>query len=419
MAILSHYKKPGEQRDTVSFKHLGLLFILYFSQGLPFGFQATALPVYLRSQGVSLTAIGFTGLLALPWMFKPLFAPFADRYYNQTFGKRKSWIVPMQTCLLLSSLIAAVTLKTNNIQILFASVFAMNLFSAIQDIAVDGLAVDLLSEKELGPGNAAQVIGYKAGMIVSGGLLVFFTSFIGWQGMFAIMSLLIFCPLFAILLFKEPLPDRSFSPEENDLKKIIKKIMSMFRSSHARWLIIFIATYKTGELMIDVMFKPFLVDTGFTASDIGLWVGTYGMVASLAGSLTGGVISKRYSIMSMLVLSLLLRTIPLGFEWALTLYQPTDIQVIGVTIFEHFFGGMLTTVMFAFMMSQVDKSIGATHYTILAAIEVIGKSPGAWVSGPLSEMFGYSPVFLGGIGVSLIPILILLKLYRGPSANRI
>ncbi|MBU0991052.1 MAG: MFS transporter [Proteobacteria bacterium] len=413
MTVKSYHKKkaPSKNNDKVSSKHLGLLFLLYFSQGLPFGFQATALPVYLRSQGVSLTAIGFTGLLALPWMFKPLFAPFSDRYYNKRFGKRKSWIVPMQTCLLLSSLVASITLKNSHISILFASVFAMNFFSAIQDIAVDGLAVDLLSEKELGPGNAAQVIGYKAGMIISGGLLVFLTSMTGWQGMFAIMSFLIFCPLVAILLFREPMPGLSDSPDQRDLKKIMQKIMAMFKGPSGRWLIFFIATYKTGELMIDVMFKPFLVDSGFTASQIGLWVGTYGMVASLSGSFIGGAISKRYSLMSMLALSLVLRTVPLGFEWALTLYHPTDVHVIGVTVFEHFFGGMLTTVMFAFMMSQVDKSIGATHYTILAAIEVIGKSPGAWASGPLSDAFGYSPIFLSGICLSLLPIFLIFR-YR-------
>jgi PAT family beta-lactamase induction signal transducer AmpG len=55
-----------------SIPKLGWLSVLYFVQGLPFGLQATALPVYLRTRGVSVTAIGFLGLLALPWLLEAL-----------------------------------------------------------------------------------------------------------------------------------------------------------------------------------------------------------------------------------------------------------------------------------------------------------------------------------------------------------
>ena len=59
----------------------------------------------------------------------------------------------------------------------------------------------------------------------------------------------------------------------------------------------FIATYKIGELMIDVMFKPFLIDIGFTPSQIGLYIGTFGMAASLTGSFFGGIISAKFPLM--------------------------------------------------------------------------------------------------------------------------
>ncbi|HLL54677.1 MAG TPA: MFS transporter, partial [Myxococcaceae bacterium] len=60
---------------------MALLFALYVAQGLPYGFQSTALPVYLRTLQVPLWAIGLLGMLALPWMFKALWAPLVDRFY--------------------------------------------------------------------------------------------------------------------------------------------------------------------------------------------------------------------------------------------------------------------------------------------------------------------------------------------------
>ena len=176
-----------------------------------------------------------------------------------------------------------------------------------------------------------------------------------------------------------------------------------------------IATYKTGEVMIDAMFKPFLVDSGFSAAQIGLWLGTYGMAASLAGSLFGGYCSSRLSVFRGLAIAALLRIIPLALEWRLTLLHPGAAQVIGVTLAEHFFGGMLTTAMFAYMMSRVNREIGATHYTILACVEVLGKSPGAWASGLLAERMGYSSLFAAGVLISLVTLALLAKAIPRPA----
>ena len=387
-----------------------LLFLLYFSQGLPFGFQATALPVYLRTEGVSLTAIGLVGMLAVPWMLKALWAPLVDRYGSHKFGRRKSWIAPMQALLFLTIFFASFISPVRNPILLLVAVFFMNLFAATQDIAVDGLAVDLLGPDELGHGNAAQVVGYKTGMLVSGGLLVWLSSYIGWDGFFLVMAGLVIVPLAAILIYPESSADLAFDPETQGLRNIIALVRKIFRLPGAFWFIVFIATYKLGESMIDVMFKPFLIDSGFTASQIGLWVGAYGMAASLAGSFAGGFLASGYSFRKALTVSAIFRLIPLVLVFWLTFVRPSDAHVIGITIAEHFFGGMLTTAVFAYMMSRIDRRIGATHYTIIAAIEVMGKSPGSWASGILADSVGYSGLFGLGVILSLLVLLILPRL---------
>src|SRR5262249_35098151 len=122
-----------------SARKIALLASLYFAQGLPFGFQVTALPAYLRESGVSLAGLGFAGLLSLPWMGKALWAPLVDRA-----RRRKSWIVPMQALLMVACGLAALVPPSSGLGLLLALVFFMNLFAATQDIAVDGLAVDML-----------------------------------------------------------------------------------------------------------------------------------------------------------------------------------------------------------------------------------------------------------------------------------
>ena len=73
-----------------------LLGSLYLAQGLPDGFFRQALPVMLRAEGVSLEHIGLASLLALPWGLKFLWAPVVDAVGSARFGRRRSWIVPLQ-----------------------------------------------------------------------------------------------------------------------------------------------------------------------------------------------------------------------------------------------------------------------------------------------------------------------------------
>lgn len=404
-----------EKRKTSSW-HIFILLLLYLSQGLPFGFQVKALPVYLRGQGVSLTLIGFASALAAPWLFKALWAPLVDRYWSNRLGRRKSWIIPLQVILFLTIVSASLVDPSENLGLLMVLVFLMNLAAATQDIAVDGLAVDILGDRELGYGNAAQVVGYKIGMLLTGGLLVYLSGFLGWRGYFAVMALVSLLPLPAILLFREKTINMTGEESVESFRDIIAALLQFLKKNGALWVLLFIASYKIGEAMIDGMFKPFLLDNGIAPQQIGLWLGSWGMGASIAGSITGGLLASKLEMKTALTTALVCRLIPLGSIFWLSTSGVSAEKVIPVTIGEHFFGGMLTTVIFAFMMSMVDREIGATHYTILASIEVLGKSPGYWFSGILADAIGYQPLFAIGLLFAAL-VLLLVPLLPGKSPD--
>ena len=77
-------------------QRLAILLTLYLAQGLPTGIFSQALPAILRSYDVSLTVIGFSGLLAIPWALKFLWSPYVDKYHSTQMGRSRSWILPMQ-----------------------------------------------------------------------------------------------------------------------------------------------------------------------------------------------------------------------------------------------------------------------------------------------------------------------------------
>lgn len=393
-------------------REIVLLAALYFVQGLPFGFQAAAVPVLLREAGASLTLVGFSGALALPWLLKPLFAPWVDQRPRRRKGRRKAWMVPLQALLAAAALVTG-WVGLERFAALLSLVLIMNLFAATLDIAVDGLAVDVLRERELGIGNAVQVVGYKLGMLCGGGMLLVALAYVSFVTAFGLIALAIVLVLLATWRFDEPLAGEL---EHTTVRAVVQTLMKSVALPGGRWLLLVVATYKLGESMADAMFKPFVFDAGYSKEQIGLWVGTWGMAFSIAGSLAGGVAASRFPLLKALWWTAILRVVPLvGQWWLVRSGAPSADGIIVVTCAEHLFGGALTTAMFAFMMSRVDKRIGATHFTLLAAVEVLGKTPASWLSGLLADHAGYSVVFSTAVVLSLAFIALLPPLRRRAS----
>lgn len=391
---------------------IGLLSTLYFAQGLPFGFQANALPLYLSDLGLSKTKIGLLGALALPWSLKFLWAPFVDRFGSERFGRRKSWIVPMQLLLAATcAVLALIPLREDTLLPFLVLVLLTNVWAATQDVAVDGFAVDLLSAKELGAGNSAQVVGYKLGMIVGGGLLI---ALLGWRANFDAMALQCLLVLTILLFVKEP-PPRALEQGEKKLttRELFTRIKEIVSQPAARWVLLAAATYKLGETLAEAMFGLWLKEEHHIAKEqITLWIGTWGVVASLSGSFLGGILATRMPLKRAVMWTAALRVIPLVAQWALAagFGTPGPATVIPITCGEHFFGGALTTAMFALMMSQVDRRIGATHFTVLASVEVIGKAGPRLSSGFLVDQLGFQPVFALGAALAIAFLFVVPRI---------
>ncbi|MEM8996736.1 MAG: MFS transporter [Acidobacteriota bacterium] len=392
-------------------RKLFVLSLLYFVQGLPYGFQATAFPVYMRQEGVSLVGIGLASALSLPWLFKVVWGPWVDRFGPERFGRRRSWIVPLQVALALACAVAAFVEPEGGLMTLLALVLMMNVFASTLDVAVDGLAVDVLEEHELGYGNIAQVVGYKVGMLTGGGLLVWASEEIGWGGLFLSMSGLILLALAVTATYKEPARTGAARATES-VGDVLRALGQAMKVPGAAWVIAFIATYKLGETLADTMFRPFLVDGGISRGDIGLWLGTYGLVFSLLGSFAGGLAASRFGLLRAVTAAAVLRALAVGGEWWLSLVELTPERIIAVIGAEQFFGGALTTAIFAFMMSRVDRSIGATHYTVFATVEVGGKLFASWASGFLATWLGYPGLFALATVLALAFIGLLVPVFR-------
>ncbi len=376
-----------------------LLTGLYLSQGLPFGFFTQSLPVMMRQQGYSLPDIGMTSLLALPWGLKFLWAPLVDRFGSARFGRRRSFIVPLQLSTVLL-LVGLAQIDPTRLDLFKAAILAVSFLSATQDIATDGLAVGLLREKERGLGNGLQVAAYRVGMIVGGGFLLVYLAQLGWAGAFYTMAGITLLCTIPVLLHKEE--ERGPEPGSPDLLSI----RWYWRPGLGRWVALLVM-YKVGDALASAMVKPLLVDRGLDLEDVGYLSGMVGSVMGLTGALLGGLGARRFGRQQALLIFGVLQALSVAaYGWVA--YESTYERLVAVTAIEHLTGGMATVALFTAMMDRCRPKFEATDYTVQASAVVFATGGASAISGVVAENLGYVghfgvAVLLCVVGVALVP----------------
>jgi len=155
------------------------VFLLYVAQGVPIGLFWFAIPAWMAANGADARDVAYVlGLTALPWSLKLVNGFFMDRYTFLAMGRRRIWLIGAQLVIILLLLAcAAISPGVRDIGWLAAIGFAVNLATTFQDVAVDGLAVDIMEEEEersraSGMMFGGQMIGMSLATALSGAAIV-------------------------------------------------------------------------------------------------------------------------------------------------------------------------------------------------------------------------------------------------------
>jgi len=406
-----------------------LLFSLYWAQGLPVGFMTHALPVILRAQGVSLTHIGGFGLLMLPWSIKVFWAPLVDRY-GSTKGHYRSWIIPAQ----LLSVIVLIILSFIPIEALnqpiyllafFVALLFMNGIGATQDIATDGLAVNILKNDQQHWGNTFQVIGSRLGFIVGGGAILWLLDFLHWQMTFLLLAVLVFLNTLPILLFKEPQHENLNAIAKTQQNKFqLKTYFQYFlQQPTLRWWLAILVTFKIADGLSGPLLKPLMVDMGLSFSQIGIYVTMFGAFAALIGAGLAGWCLKIFSRARTLMAFSIIKIITLmAYAWLAMQYEAKQsvapVMIYLINAAEDMISAMLLVVMLTLVMQYSRKQHAGTDFTFQVALMATISGLLYTLSGIAGDWLGYTYYLNIIIGISILcmyPIWLWTKVSQHPS----
>ena len=398
-----------------------LLFSLYWAQGLPVGFMTHALPVILRSEGVSLAHIGGFGLLMLPWSIKIFWAPWVDRYGSRVKGHYRSWIIPLQwlsvaVLIGLSFLPIQALNQPLYLLLFFITLLLMNGIGATQDIATDALAVNILKNEQQHWGNTFQVIGSRLGFIVGGGAILWLLDLLQWQATFLLLAALVFLNTLPILFYKEP--EHAKISMQATAQPALSHIKTYFQyfwsdSTLARWLLVLL-TFKIADGLSGPLLKPLMVDLGLSFSQIGLYVTMLGALAALMGAGLAGWCLKYWSRRRSLIIFSILKIFSLmAYAWLAAQYE-AQLQIAHWIIYlvnalEDMISAMLLVVMLTLVMQYSRKHLAGTDFTFQVALMATVSGGLYSLSGILGDALGYQD-YLNLIVI--VAIFCLIPIFR-------
>jgi PAT family beta-lactamase induction signal transducer AmpG len=392
-------------------RKMAALLFLGFASGLPLFLTSKTLQAWMTVERVDLGAIGLFSLVSLPYSLKFIWSPLLDRFVPPFLGRRRGWLVLTQGGLLLAIAAMALQRPSQALQLLAINALLIAFFSASQDIAFDAYRTDVLEQREMGAGAAVAVLGYRIALIVTGSLALILADRIPWSTVYLLMSALMVIGLCASLWAPEPRQQER--PPTSLADAVSLPFIEFFQRSgllRGVLILLFIVLYKLGDALANNMSTPFLLQTGFSQTDIGAIQGGMGLLATIVGTLAGGAILSKIGIhRSLWVFGALQAVSNLAYFLLAQIGKNYSFLVLTINI-ENFCAGLGTAAFVAFLMNLCNQRFSATQYALLSSLMAVSRDILVAPAGSLAKATGWPLFFLISI-VAAVPGLLLLPVF--------
>ena len=432
-------------------KRMLKILLLGAISGFPWVLIGSSLSLWLKEDGLSRSTVGWAGLIFAVYAFNYLWAPLIDRiqipYLTKKIGHRRGWIVLMQILILISLFLWSVIDPSENLALVISVGLLIAIASATQDITVDALRIEQISENEgksMAAGAAMAVVGWWSGYKLGGVLSLFSANFLEnlgfqnyWQLTFLILGILIILMNIGLMFVNETdSTERQINQKENDQLIAGKFQNSNFLTQTITWIsgtisgpiisffkkngfqialgiLGFVFLFKVGEAFLGRMSIIFYKEIGFSKSDIAIYSKTLGWITTVIFTLLGGLFVIRSGVLkAMFLAGILMASTNLLFS-LLAWSGKSEILFAIAVIFDDIAAAFATVAFVAFISLLVDRTYTATQYALLASIGTAGRTTLASSSGALVDWLnGDWGVFFILTAIMVIPSLIILWIIR-------
>ena len=400
-------------RALLTERRFYVILLLGFASGLPLALTASLLEARFATANMSLTTIGWVGLVGLPYVFKFLWAPLLDRYTLPWLGRGRGWMLLSQIILC----ILIVLLGCWDVQVhplLIAGLtFILAFFSATQDIAIDAYRTNILTSHEWGLGASLASGSYRVGMLVSGAFGFILADHLGWRDTYFFIAGCLGIGIIGTLWAQNPPHERQEIP--HSLRdSIVLPFKTFFQHKGAMGLLLILIFYKFGDAFALKLSTTFLLrGVGASMTEVGTINKLFGFASVLLGMFVAGFCMLRMRLFTALWFFGILQAITNLLFVALAIVGYHLPLMTGTIIAENFTSGMGSAALTAFLMSLCDRRYTAFQFALFSSLIAIPREIVSPITGYVAHYFDW-PVFFTVSFVISLPVLLLIWYLKEP-----
>jgi len=388
-----------------------------FASGLPLYLLLNLVPAWLKTEGLSLRAIGAFALIQFPYTWKFVWAPLLDRYgILPWLGRRRSWMFVSQVGLIASIAWLGQFAPADHLTLVVGLTALLAFLSATQDIALDAFRREILPDAELGLGNAIHVNAYRIAGLVPGSLSLILADHLPWSQVFVITAAFMLPGLLMTLSVAEPLAAHGTPRTLRDA--VVEPFREFFGRHGVRSALLalaFLFLYKLGDSLCTALATPFYLDMGFSKTEIGIIAKNAGLWPTVIGGILGGIWMLRLGINRALwVFGVVQLLATLGFVWMSWLgpaeSNATRLIALAIVIGGEALGvGLGTTAFVAFMARATHPAYTATQLALFTSLMAVPRTFINATAGWLIEGLGWTNFFWLCFALAFPGMLLLFK----------
>jgi MFS transporter, PAT family, beta-lactamase induction signal transducer AmpG len=372
--------RPTLRQLLASPKMLAIL-VMGAASGFPNQITESALQAWLKDSGATNTTIGILSYVAWPYLLKPLWAPLVDRYPMPFLGRRRGWILTMQ--LALAAAIAVFALQNPAVSLVPVALCAVAIvfFSATQDIAIDAYRTDLAAPSERGVAAALTNLGYRPAAWIAAALALIIADHFGYRLAFFVLAALML--VFCIGTLRAPSTHNQYQPRSLR-ESIVQPLKALLGTPSALTLILIVLVFKAGDAFANKLFTPFMLDMGFSKTDIAVYVKPLFTASAVGGSLLGGLLMVRLGLLRSMLIFGVLAAISNLLYCVLVIAGKSYPIMIAAVLIEHVAGAMGGIALVALIMALCDMRYSAFQYALLSSLALLPRYslgyPAGWIA---------------------------------------
>ena len=382
---------------------------LYVAQGIPWGFITVTFVTFLAGEGVGAGELALLLTLGtLPWSLKFLWGPVIDRFQYPKMGRRRPWVLFAQLGMIISlSAMLFIPDPTNNLTVVATMFLIYNIFTSLQDVSTDALAVDVLKPHELEKVNSYMFTAKAVGGIIGGAGLGTIIGFVGIKGaIFLQIPILIIIMLVPLFMTERPgekrfpwsedseLQLQGDVEERRDIKDIISDVKTAFSLRSAQLGIGLSLVISLSFFLVPVLPLLFVRELGWSDEQFNATKGGLLLIITMIGYMIGGQLGKRYGGKLVLIYSALAAAL-LNSLWGVTEFLwGNELFMMSIWGLHTIAWAMVAINSYSLMMRVTWGKVGGTQFTGYMAMMNLSAIIGYQLTDTLATRFDYPTLFL-------------------------